>query len=54
MSREEAVRAVTEIPAREIGRSDEIGAVKNGLYADFVICDEDLAKKKVFIGGKEI
>ena len=54
MSREEAVRAVTEIPAREIGRSDEIGSVKDGLYADFVVCDKDLTKKKVFIGGKEI
>jgi N-acetylglucosamine-6-phosphate deacetylase len=52
--REEAVLAATLRPAREIGREREIGSIEEGKLADFVVCGEDLALRRVFIGGKEI
>lgn len=51
---EVAVTAATATPAREIGRSDEIGSIACGKYADFVVCEQDLTKKAVYIGGVEV
>ena len=48
---EEAVRAATLLPAREIGADREIGSIRPGRLADFVICTEDLEIQEVFIGG---
>ena len=51
---EEAVLSATAIPAREIGRSGEAGAIADGLPADFVVCGEDLARRAVYLGGKQL
>ena len=52
--REQAVLAATQIPAREIGAEDEVGAIAPGLLADFVVCTEDLTRLAVYQGGKRI
>ena len=54
IDRDEAIRAATIRPAREIGRGDEIGSIEAGKLADFVICGEDLALREVWLGGKKI
>lgn len=48
----DAVRAATLTPAREIGMADVVGSVADGKYADFVICDDALRIKAVYIGGE--
>ncbi len=52
--REEAIRAATIRPAKEIGRDAEIGSIEVGKHADFVICGEDLQLKAVCIGGEAV
>ena len=52
--KETAVTAATITPAREIGADDVIGSIAVGKFADFIICDEDLNPKKVFLGGREL
>lgn len=37
--REDAVRAATYNPARQLGCLDEVGSIRDGKQADFVICD---------------
>ena len=49
---EEAIRAATIRPAREIGRADEIGSIEVGKLADFVVCDGNLNALEVYIGGE--
>ena len=51
---EEAIRAATIRPAREIGCQDEIGSIEVGKLADFVICDEKLNVLEVCIGGEKL
>jgi N-acetylglucosamine-6-phosphate deacetylase len=51
VDRDEAIRAATIRPAREIGREDEIGSIETGKLADFVVCGEDLSPRAVYIGG---
>ena len=50
----DAINAATKTPAGEIGRGDEIGSIENGKFADFVVCDEKLARKAVYIAGKKV
>ena len=52
--KEEAIRAATLLPAREIGRAGEIGEISPGALADFLVCGGDLALREVWIGGKRI
>lgn len=52
--RDEAIIAATIRPAREIGRADEIGSIEKGKLADFVICDDGLNAKAVYIGGEAV
>ena len=52
--KEDAVRAATWNPARQIRALDRVGSIANGKLADFVICDETLQRKAVWINGKEI
>lgn len=52
--RETAIRAATILPAKEIGMADCLGSIEPGKYADFVICDENLQRKGVCIGGVKI
>ena len=51
---EEAIRSATMNPAREIGKENEIGAIAPGMLADFLVCDPDLAIRRVYIGGEQI
>lgn len=52
VSEEEAIRAATWNPAREIGRDNEIGSIAPGKLADFLVCDQDLQLRKVYINGE--
>ena len=51
---EQAVRAATIIPAREIGREKELGSIEPGKLADFVVCDDAWNIHAVYIGGEKI
>lgn len=51
---EQAVLAATAIPARQIGRSGETGAIANGLPADFVLCGGALDRRAVYLGGQRL
>jgi N-acetylglucosamine-6-phosphate deacetylase len=50
----EAINAATIIPAGEIGRQAEIGSIEAGKLADFVVCDEQLQPRAVYMGGEKI
>ncbi|MBW1599079.1 N-acetylglucosamine-6-phosphate deacetylase [Streptomyces sp. JJ38] len=49
---EDAVRAVSTTPARLLGRSDRIGAIRPGLDADLVALDADLTVRAVLRRGE--
>ena len=51
---EEAIRAATIVPAREVGAEGEIGSIEAGKLADFVVCGDDLSLRQVWIGGERI
>ena len=48
---EDAVRAATWNPARQIRALDRVGSIANGKLADFVICDGELNRQAVYLGG---
>ncbi len=50
----DAVRACTYNPACSLGVQDKVGAIKEGMLADFLVCSADYAEKRVFLGGKEL
>ena len=50
----EAINAATITPARQLGRDSEIGSIEEGKLADFVVCDEALRRKAVYIGGVKL
>ena len=52
IEKETAVYAATTLPARILG-NDKVGAIEEGRFADFVICDKDLRLQKVLVGGEE-
>ena len=54
ISLETAVMCATENPAKEIGIYDKVGSISVGKQADFVLIDEELNIKRVYIDGKEI
>lgn len=54
ISREDAIRAATYNPARQIGALDEVGSIANGKCADFVVCDAELNRKAVWLAGQKI
>lgn len=54
ISKEEAILSATINPAKALGYGKEIGAIESGYRADFVICDENLTRKKVYLAGEEI
>ena len=43
--REDAVRAATYNPARQLGVLDEVGSIRDGKVADFVLCDAELNRQ---------
>ena len=52
--KEQAILSATIVPAREIGRETEIGSIETGKLADFVVCDEALNRKAVYMGGRAL
>lgn len=52
--REDAVRAATYNPARQLGCLNEVGSIADGKVADFVVCDAELNRKAVCLAGKEL
>ena len=54
IDRDEAIRAATLNPARQLGCADRVGSIAEGMQADFLICDESLELRSVYIGGKKI
>lgn len=52
--KEDAIRAASCNPARQIHAQDRVGSIANGKLADFVICDENLERKAVYLGGEKI
>lgn len=54
ISREEAVLSATRNPAEALGWGEEIGSIAPGKRADFVTCDAQLNRKKVWIAGVQL
>ncbi|MBE6985173.1 MAG: N-acetylglucosamine-6-phosphate deacetylase [Ruminococcaceae bacterium] len=54
IAKEDAIRAASYNPARQIGALNEVGSIANGKAADFVICDENLCRKEVYLAGKKL
>lgn len=50
--REDAIRAATYNPARQLGCLHEVGSIADGKVADFVICDAELSPKAICLRGK--
>ena len=50
----QAILSATLIPAQEIGRENEIGSIAVGKLADFVVCDDRLNRKSVWLYGKAL
>lgn len=49
--KEDAVRAATWNPARQIHALDRVGSIADGKLADFVACDAELNRQQVYLGG---
>ena len=54
ISREDAILSATLNPAKALGCENEIGSIAPGKRADFVICDETLTPKAVYLAGQKI
>lgn len=52
--REDAIRAATYNPARQLGCLSEVGSIADGKVADFVVCDAELGRKAVYLAGKKL
>ena len=37
-----------------IGKENEIGSIAPGMMADFLVCDQDLRLREVYIGGEKL
>jgi len=51
---EDAIRAATYNPAKAVGIDGEYGVIKEGRAADFVLIDNNLDLKAVYVDGKKI
>ena len=51
---DDAIISATIMPAFAAGIADIAGSIEDGKYADFVVCDNDLNRKAVYIGGNKI
>ena len=54
IAKEDAIRAATWNPARQLGCLDQVGSIENGKVADFVICDSALNRQRVFLAGTPV
>ena len=52
--REDAIRAATWNPARQLGCLDQVGSIENGKVADFIICDSELNRKEIYLAGNKL
>ncbi|MCR5552564.1 MAG: N-acetylglucosamine-6-phosphate deacetylase [Oscillospiraceae bacterium] len=50
--KEDAIRAATYNPARQIHALDRVGSIADGKLADFVICGADMDRRAVYLGGE--
>lgn len=50
----QAIRSATILPARQIGCDGKIGSIEVGKWADFVVCDENLNREAVYVGGERL
>ena len=50
---EDAVRAATYNPAKAVGIDGEVGVIKVGRAADFILADSQLNIKAVYINGRK-
>ena len=48
---EQAVLSATLLPARAIGQADSIGSIEVGKFADFLVCDQDLTCRAVYLNA---
>ena len=51
---ETAINASTIIPAGEVGCGDKLGSIAPGKLADFIICDENLNRKAIYMEGEQL
>ncbi len=51
---EDAIRAASYNPACAIGMDRLVGSISVGKLADFVVCDDTLALREVYIGGRKV
>ncbi len=49
LSKEKALAALTSVPAAMIGKSEEIGSLKNGTWANFMIASGDIFDSKTTV-----
>lgn len=54
ISVEKAIVSATKNPAKALGLDDEIGSIAVGKRADFIVCDENLDSKDVYLNGKKL
>ena len=50
---EDVIRAATYNPACALGVQDIVGSIETGKQADFIVCTENYAGKRVFLAGRE-
>ena len=53
VSKLEAIKMASLIPARSVGLDDKIGSIAKGKYADINILDDNLNVLEVFIDGEK-
>ena len=51
---EDAIRAATYNPAKQLGALDRVGSIEPGKLADFVVCDAAFEIQSVYIGGEKV
>lgn len=51
---EDAVRAASYNPACALGVASQVGSIQTGKSADFIVCDENLNRKAVYIDGRRV
>ena len=51
---EDAIRACTYNPACALGVQATVGSIETGKQADFIICNADYTRKRIFLAGEEI
>ncbi len=54
IAEEDAVRAASYNPACAIGADRQVGSIKTGKVADFLVCTENYTKRRVFMAGREL